>query len=157
MRYRTAGEGDLPALAAMRWDFRLEDYNVPPPLNREDFIQGCVEFLRQGLVQGNWTYWIAEEDGEIIAHMFVQRITKVPKPTKMDDAFGYLTNSYTRPAYRGRGIGTELLRRIQAWAREQDLELLLTWPSERSFPFYERLGFVGDHEARVFAVRPYIR
>jgi GNAT superfamily N-acetyltransferase len=60
-----------------------------------------------------------------------------------------------KPAYRGRGIGSELLRHVQAWAKAQDLEFLIVWPSEASESYYARAGFTPT-EAVVYAVRPYV-
>jgi GNAT superfamily N-acetyltransferase len=107
------------------------------------------------LESGQMTVWIAESDGEIIANMFVEQIVKVPKPSKLDDRFGYVTNVHARETYRNQGIGSELLKRLQAWALEQDMEFLVVWPSERSVPFYQRAGFIG-RDALEFEVRPYV-
>jgi GNAT superfamily N-acetyltransferase len=94
-------------------------------------------------------------DGDIASQVFVQRITKVPKPSKLHDAFGYVSNVYTKPAYRGQGIGSNLLARVKTWAKEQDFEFLIAWPSEASVRFYERAGF-GATEAVEYSVRPYV-
>jgi hypothetical protein len=39
------------------------------------------------------------------------------------------------------------------WARAEDLELLMVWPSEASVDFYGRAGFERDPEALVLALR----
>jgi ribosomal protein S18 acetylase RimI-like enzyme len=80
----------------------------------------------------------------------------VPKPNKLNDVLGYVTNVYTRPAYRGQGIGTQLMTHVLAWAREQDLESLIVWPSETSVGFYERAGFRGSPDMLEYGVRPYV-
>ena len=80
----------------------------------------------------------------------------MPKPNRIDDALGYVTNVYTRPAYRGQGIGTRLMTHVLQWATEQDLESLIVWPSETSVGFYERAGFRGSADMLEYAVRPYI-
>ncbi len=81
---------------------------------------------------------------------------KVPKPNRLVDALGYVTNVYTRPAYRDRGIGTRLMTSVLQWAEEQDLESLIVWPSTASIHFYERAGFRGSSEMREYEVRPSI-
>jgi hypothetical protein len=35
---------------------------------------------------------------------------------------------------------------VQAWARRNGFELLFVWPSQRSIPFYQRLGFEGEND-----------
>ena len=142
--FRLATPADLPALAQMRWDFRTEGRALPPPNSRPVFLAACTEFLQEAHDSGRWAFWVAEQNGEIVAHAFVQRVRKVPNPNRLHDEIGYLTNVYTRPEMRNQGIGEGLLKRVLAWAGEQDLELLLVWPSERSRGLYERLGFAAS-------------
>jgi GNAT superfamily N-acetyltransferase len=150
--YRLAAESDLPALAQLRWDFRTEWSETPPP-GKEEFLVYCTDFLLRGWTGGQWVYWIAEEEGQIISQVFVLRITKIPKPARWHDEFGYVTNVYTRPAYRNRGIGAQLMQQVIAWAQAEDLELLVLWPSERSVPFYERAGFSAENDILECAFR----
>jgi GNAT superfamily N-acetyltransferase len=155
IEYRMATEVDMDALANLRWDTWLEGGQDPAEVSQESFWRECALILKQRLLSQQWTYWIATHQGEIIAQIFIQRIAKVPKPSKMQDAFGYVTNVYTRPAYRGQGIGSSLLAQVKAWAKEQDLEFLILWPTEESIPFYERAGFAPG-EAVEYSVRPYV-
>jgi GNAT superfamily N-acetyltransferase len=87
------------------------------------------------------------------SHIYIQRVAKIPKPGKVRDAFGYVTNVYTKPPYRGRGMGAALLQRVKDWAQADDLEFLVVWPSEASGRFYERAGFKST-EAVEYSVRP---
>jgi GNAT superfamily N-acetyltransferase len=141
-----ATKGDAVKLAEMRWDFRTEGQQAVPAIPKGEFVATCAKFIEQGLSAGEWVCWIAEADQEIIAHIFVQRVIKVPKPNRLRDEYGFVTNVYTRPAHRGRGIGSDLLGRVVTWAREVDLDTLIVWPSEESVPFYERVGFAGENE-----------
>jgi GNAT superfamily N-acetyltransferase len=61
---------------------------------------------------------------------------------RLDGSWGYLTNCYVLPPYRKEGVGSGLLDAVKGWAEAQRLELLVVWPSERSYPFYERSGLV---------------
>jgi GNAT superfamily N-acetyltransferase len=155
MNYRLATETDLPALAAMRWTWRVEEDGSPPVADRAEYLAVCLAFLKQGLADGSWVYWVAEEEGQLISHIFVRRIRKVPKPNRLHDEYGYVTNVYTRPAYRGQGIGAELMKQVTAWAKEEDLEFLIVWPGEESIRFYERAGFAFEAEPVMeYLIRP---
>jgi GNAT superfamily N-acetyltransferase len=154
--YRIATAVDLPELAAMRWDFRLEEAPGTPAHDRDTFLRACGSFLQQGLDDQRWAYWIAATDTQILAHIFIQRIPKVPKPNRLDDALGYVTNVYTRPAYRNQGIGTKLMAHVLRWAADQDLESLIVWPSAASTRFYQRAGFRGSADMLEYEVRPYV-
>ncbi|MFN8492702.1 MAG: GNAT family N-acetyltransferase [Caldilineaceae bacterium] len=156
MIYRVATATDVAELASMRWDFRLEEAQGTPVHDRDTFLHACAAFLRQGLADQRWTYWIATTDAEIVSHIFIQHISKVPKPNRLAEALGYVTNVYTRPTYRNRGIGTKLMAHVLQWATEQDLESLIVWPSTASIRFYERAGFHQGSEMLEYEVRPYI-
>ena len=76
--------------------------------------------------------------------MYIERVRKVPRPTNFDAEYGYLTNMYTLPAYRGQQIGANLLRVAVEWAREQHLEMVILWPARGREAFYERSGFIAE-------------
>ena len=60
LHYRPAAEHDISSLARLRWEFDREDYDAPPVVPYARFVEACEAFLRQGLLQGEWTCWIAE-------------------------------------------------------------------------------------------------
>jgi len=57
-----------------------------------------------------------------------------------------VTNVYTAPGHRNRGFGGRVLEATKNWAGEEDVELLVVWPSEESVSFYRQHGFGGDGE-----------
>jgi len=157
--YRTATHADLPQLAQMRWDFRTGPDEPPPVVDRETFLARCQTFMAEGLERGDWVYWIAVDEAplspderavvaeaQILAHIFLHLFRPVPKPCQLESRYGYLTNVYTRPVYRNRGIGGELLRHVQRWAREHEVPFMIVSPSEASVPFYRRAGFTFETE-----------
>jgi ribosomal protein S18 acetylase RimI-like enzyme len=85
----------------------------------------------------------------------VHKIEMVPRPCKVRDRFGYITNNYTRPAYRNKGVGSELMKRVIERARAEDLELLIVYPSDRAVPFYERAGFDAENEVMELRLRQF--
>lgn len=155
MEFRLSTEADLLQLAHLRWDFRMEEGDEVPAVSKDQFLKACVEFLKRGLEDGSRAYWIAEEQGEIISHIFVQQVDLVPRPCKIKDQFGYITNNYTSPAYRNKGIGSRLLEKVKQWAKEQDLELLIVWPSETATGLYARAGFRQENEVMELRLREY--
>jgi GNAT superfamily N-acetyltransferase len=155
MKYRTADEHDVVALAEMRWEFQTEDNDNPPVLSKAEFVEVCSNYLKHGLIQKNWVYWIAELGGEIVSHIFVQRVRGVPRPTWLNNAYGYVSNVYTKPTYRRQGIGTELMQQVLSWARQQEIDVLIVSISEASLTFYERAGFTAKNEWMECIIRNY--
>ncbi len=155
MNYRIAGPSDFKQLANLRWDFRMESGEEKAAMTREEFICKCVEFFETKAEGGYHVYWVAVEDDEISAQVFVHIVDMIPRPCKIDDRFGYITNDYTVPGRRNKGIGTKLLGKVREWAREEDLELLIVYPSERAVRFYERSGFKLENDVMELKLREY--
>jgi GNAT superfamily N-acetyltransferase len=155
--YRKARVDEMMQLAEIRWEFKTEGRAGQPESKqrREKFIGVCVEFLSRGISSGDWCYWVASDSGDIVATVFIQWIKKIPKPNILDDSFGYMTNVYTKPGYRGCGIGSALLEEVEKWAKAENLEFLLVWPSEESVDFYRNAGFEKS-QALEYEARPYI-
>ena len=158
MIYRLAIPDDAEALAEMRWDFRLEENPAPTRHSKPEFMQVCTGFLHTGLNNGGWTCWVAEDEiaSTLIAHIFIYTVPKIPKPNALHEFMGYMTNVYTRPAYRNRGVGSQLIAHVLQWAKDENLQELIVSPSDRSIPFYQRAGFGPDSQWLHFDVRPYV-
>lgn len=151
--YRQAGPRDADALARMRWDFRTELHLESQPAHTwEEFQPVMLTFLANAFASGDWAVWLAECQGQILAHVYIHRIWKVPNPVKFNPAIGYVTNVYTIPEWRNQRVGAELLQIVQAWAETVDLELLFLWPSQRSVPFYLRQGFSQENKILEFLI-----
>jgi GNAT superfamily N-acetyltransferase len=155
MNYRIATDADLTQLAELRWDFRMEGNDELPADDQAEFVEACVAFFKRGLENGSHVCWLAEASGEIVSHIFVHKIDLVPRPCKIHDQFGYITNNYTKPEYRKRGIGSLLMQKVKDWAHAADLELLIVYPSEGAISFYERAGFRTENEVMELRLREF--
>ena len=78
--------------------------------------------------------------------MLVHMIPKLPKPNGNAKYIAYLTNVYTKPQYRNKGVGTELLAYIKAELSKRKCELIFAWPSDNSVRWYERSGFKTEND-----------
>lgn len=143
---RLAVRSDADELARLRWDFSPNEVAASGE-SFESFAAAFRTWFAAALDAGDWTVWVAESAGRLVSNMYVHTVNKVPRPGKFGGKWGYLTNVYTEPSYRGRGLGSELLQALVGRARAEGLELLLVWPSEESAAFYERAGFVRTPEA----------
>lgn len=137
---RLASKADDKRLARMRWDFHIE-HDEPLSQTFEEFLDDFQSFFDEAVASGKWFVWVAEADEEIVSHIFVYVVPKVPRPSKTSNSWGYVTNVYTTPPYRGLGVGSELLNHVFTWGESQGLELLIVWPSDDSVEFYRRAGF----------------
>lgn len=155
MNYRIANKFDFAALASMRWDFKVEgEDTVDLIAKKDDFLKECVDFFNTSDDNGLWTHWIAEENDEIISHISVNHIRKVPKPNLFFDEYAYVTNVYTKPEFRGQGVGSKLMDHVIKWGHEKSFEIMIVWPSSKAVNFYKRKGFKSENEIMERVIRP---
>lgn len=155
MDFRIANEKDFTELANMRWDFKMEGKeNEIHYYNKEEFVKECIAFFKQGYEDRTWSHWIAINEDTIISNISVHHIRKVPKPNRYIDEYGYVTNVYTKPEYRGKGIGSKLMKFVRDWAKEKDFEILIVWPSSKAVKFYAEMGFSNENEVMELVLRP---
>jgi ribosomal protein S18 acetylase RimI-like enzyme len=143
---RRATGADVAELARLRWEFKLEEEPAAPDAGaRRAFLSECETWLRTRL-DGGWKAWVAEPDGQIVGHVFVSVVERMPSPTGIDAPIGYVTNFYVAPRYRDRGIGAALLEAVNDYAKAAPLCTLVVWPSERSDRLYRRHGYAIGSE-----------
>lgn len=142
MQIRLANKTDIEQLIKMRWDFTLEDYpDMGTEVDYSSFEKECRGFLETAMESGKWFVWVAENNGKIVSHIYIELIQKVPRPGRVTHPFAYMTNVYTVHEYRGKGIGSKLISRVNAWVEEENFEFIIVWPSDTSIEFYGRNGY----------------
>ncbi|MBS8263628.1 GNAT family N-acetyltransferase [Mesobacillus boroniphilus] len=142
MEIRLANNGDIDQLIKMRWDFTLEDYpEMGDGVEYSSFEKECRGFLETAMDSRQWFIWIGEINGEIVSHIYIELINKVPRPGRVTNPFAYMTNVFTVPEYRGKGTGSKLLSLVNEWAEEKKFEFIIVWPSDASVEFYGRNGY----------------
>lgn len=152
---RPAERHDVPALATLRWQFKIEDADGDMGSENEvEFTARCEGWLETRIPTGSWRVWLAEVAGRPCGHVFLGLVDKVPGPFSGAEVLGYVTNFYVTPEQRNRGLGTALLGAVNRYARAHALDTLIVWPSERSAPLYRRHGFGLPDELLENSVTP---
>lgn len=84
---------------------------------------------------------VAEAAGEVIAFLSIE--------VRRADGYVYLDDFSVTERYRRRGIGTELMRRAEEYARQARIPLLVLHAEKSNLAarrFYQRLGCTEDEE-----------
>jgi GNAT superfamily N-acetyltransferase len=142
MIIRLAEAKDIKQLISMRWDFTIEYDESKKDESFEDFEKECHSFLENALNNGQWFIWVVEKNGRIVSHIYIELIQKVPRPGRVTNPFAYMTNVYTIPEYRSKGVGSKILSSINKWIHENDYEFVIVWPSDEAINFYKKNGYV---------------
>jgi GNAT superfamily N-acetyltransferase len=91
--------------------------------------------------------WIVEGPGNRPAGSGVVWLPETqPRPGDLSLPRPYLMSMYTTPAFRGRGVATQIVVAALAWARGQRYRRFTLHASKMGRPVYERLGFEPGRE-----------
>lgn len=144
---RLATLDDVAQLVRLRRQFTYEDESGEA---RPEYEDECRAFLHSALTNGRWRVWVACVGTRIISHLYVALIEKVPRPTRPNQKIAYLTNVYTVPEFRNRGVGGRLLAVAHEAAADDRAELVIVWPSDENVGFYARQGFRSERDPLVW-------
>src|SRR5205085_2235236 len=135
-----ATAADAEALARLRYIFRSGI--APTGESEAAFVERCHRWMQERLWEGSvWRCWVAERDGELLGHVWIQLIEKIPNPTDEPENHAYLTNFYVAEDARGNGTGSMLLAAALEWCRDCRVHSVILWPTEKSRSLYLRHGF----------------
>lgn len=146
---RRASAADAAALAASRYRFRTT-FDSPRPATEgaafeteAAFIERAAPLVEGFLRGGRWHAWIAESDGRICGHLFLQLIDKMPNPDPREpERLAYLTSFFVEPGLRDHGVGAALMEQLETFAQGSDVEkILIVGTTVRSRSLYARRGF----------------
>ncbi|CDX36313.1 IAA acetyltransferase [Mesorhizobium sp. ORS 3359] len=95
----------------------------------------CYHLTVEQMAGSDTTVFIARDNGLAVGCGALKR---------HDQATGEVKRMYTRPSYRGMKIGSEIVGRVEALAREEGLTRLVLETGDRhpaAWTVYERAGF----------------
>lgn len=135
---RVAAPSDSRRLAELRYDFRSGLAEAAE--TRDAFVERCGRWMADRLASGEWRAWVAERDGTLVGQIWLRVIEKVPNPVGERFRHAYISNLFVVEGARG-GVGTRLLEAALDYARAQQVDRVVLWPSDRSRSLYLRYGF----------------
>lgn len=126
--------------------WQLIERPLDPPFISTDYYMADweIEELSDRLKKNDGLYLAVEEDGKLISFL------DMPREHWRNAA--NLSNLYVDRKFRGRAIGTELINRATAWAKEKNIRAIWLETQSNNFPacqFYRSRGFqlcgIDDH------------
>ncbi|MBQ0986195.1 GNAT family N-acetyltransferase [Streptomyces sp. F63] len=135
---RAAGEDELAAVAALRWQWVLENGGTPVT-TREEFLRHFAAWARENAASHRCVVML--RGAEVIGMAWLAVVRRVPSPRALERASGDVQCVYVVPAERGAGLGGLLIDAVRELARESGLERVTVHSSPRAVPAYVRHGF----------------
>ncbi|GGH73173.1 ribosomal protein S18 acetylase RimI-like enzyme [Pullulanibacillus pueri] len=142
MNYRRATINDIDTLIALRKK-QLVDEGIEPCINIDSELH---LFFKNKLSDESLIQWVVEDNEEMIACGAVMFYEFPPSYTNQSGKKAYITNMYTKEAYRGRGIATRVLTKLVEEAKALGVMKIWLGASKLGRPVYEKFGFKAADE-----------
>ncbi|MBQ5328718.1 MAG: GNAT family N-acetyltransferase [Oscillospiraceae bacterium] len=138
MIIRKAEFEDAALLSEVR-KLQLIDEGIAPDCDIDTELD---TFFKKWLVSKDFLQLIAEENGKLLSTAAIVYYDLPPSFTNKIGVRGYVTNVYTAPEHRRKGLSKMLLEKLLEDARSRGIKKIWLGASKLGRPLYEKLGFI---------------
>ena len=142
MDYRKATEQDIGILCRIRKQ-QLIDEGISPSIDIDAELE---RYFTDRIKDGSLVEWLLVDHETVIATAAIVFMDFPPSYTYKSGIRGYITNMYTAPEYRGRGIATSMLDKLMDEARKRSVHKIWLGASRLGRPVYKKFGFDESSE-----------
>ena len=153
IEYRLASVMDIEDLVDTRIKFLLEAEEISTEEYPQNLKESLTSYFQRNIPEGNYISWIAIEGKEIIATSGVSFHEVPPTFGNISGKEAYIMNMYTRPEYRKKGIGTQLLEKLLMEVKEKGIKKIRLHATNIGKPLYEKVGFKSKDDEMVLLTK----
>ena len=140
IEYRLADAEDIETLVSLRVEFLCEGKDTPAA-ERDALGMENRRYFKQAMAAGSFIAWVASADGQIVATSGATLYLLPPNQGCVNGKTAYISNMYTKPAYRGQGVATKLFALIVEAVMQRGCGRILLHATDMGRPIYEKYGF----------------
>lgn len=141
-KIRLATLADADALISLRLVFLKEVGSLGSGVDGGELGEAIRRYLVRKMPAGEFLAWVAESEGRIVGTSGLTLFERPPNGANMAGLEAYLSNMYTVPGWRGKGVGTALVTTIIAHLKGTRVRRVWLHATEQGRPVYEKAGFV---------------
>ena len=138
---KAAAPADVETLVSLRLEMRREREEVPLQVAEAEFEAALREFFAETIAAGTFVSFIAWDGETAAACSGLSLEVQPPSYGNLSGRVGYVTNMYTRPAYRGQGLAWKLLDALKDYAVKAGCGKMELNASDAGYPVYQKYGF----------------
>ena len=147
--FRKATEEDIEILTELRVKF-LQEVEKPDLDESSALLNSSIfNHFAEKMHKNEFISWIAIEGEEIIATSGVSFLEVPPSFGNITGKEAYIMNMYTRPMFRKKGMGSQLLDLIIEEIRERGIKKIRLHTTEIGKPIYLKRGFKDSNSEMV--------
>ena len=141
--FRMAALDDVDDLVSLRVLMQQEIYDSEKYPLTDNYLNLLREYFAKKIESKGYVSAVADLNGKLVSANGLILYQKPPAITGGNGLIGYISNVYTVPAWRRKGIGKELMKMLVEHARQMEVTELHLWSTEDGKGVYQSLGF-GD-------------
>ena len=142
--YRKATLEDLELVVKARIEFMLDSRPEAPPEAFERLCPSLYDFMKTSIADESFIAWLAFDGSTLIATSGLSFLQHPPCTTNPTGKVAYISNMYTKPEYRGKGIATVLFDKTVEEAKRRGYIKLRLTTTDMGRPIYEKYGFIPE-------------
>jgi GNAT superfamily N-acetyltransferase len=138
---RRATMDDIEALVELRLALQSENGAGEDSVEWVAVGEACRRYFAETLPTEVFVVFVAEAQGRIIATSGLSFVSRPPGRSSFSQSEAYVTNVYTIPVWRGKGVATAVLNETIGFAQQRGARLVFLHTSDAGRSLYEKLGF----------------
>lgn len=149
---RIASISDIESLVDMRIRLLIEAKKDIENYDWNKYTQALKRYFAEGLSSGKVVAFLAEESGSVVAISIMCFYSICPTLFNLDGKVALITDMYTVPQYRNKGIGNGLLNSIMEHAKKLGYTKVTLNATDSGRKLYEKYGFkdvIGEMSYKV--------
>ncbi len=139
--FRSATLEDVNQLVNLRFMMIGETNGIDPNQRTPEFEKLIRDYFLESLSNKNYFGSVAEVDGLLVSNNGLVLYRKPPSFKGTTGIVGYVTNVYTIPEFRNRGIANELMKLLVAYAKNAGASKIHLGTTDEGRRLYEKQGF----------------
>jgi GNAT superfamily N-acetyltransferase len=120
------------------------------PLDAAELDREFRAWLAQMMAAGTYRAWLADSADGVAAGGGITIIPWPPGPRYAGDRLAFVSNVYTEPAHRRRGLARLIMDAIHAWCRDQGIGSMALNASRDGQPLYQSMGYAESSSPMMF-------
>ena len=145
--YRMATAKDVELLARTRVEFFADMNKDMTDEEKAAIYAQNRQYFEETFADGTFLAWLAFDGDTLVATSGVSFFRTPPKRRNPTGRTAYISNMFTKPEYRGRGVATRLFALSVELACEHGCGKVTLHASDMGRPIYEKFGFNETHSA----------
>ena len=136
-----AGLEDLDLLMDWRMEVLHEVFELPSDADCSELERENRAYYEKALQDGSHVACFARLNSEIVGCGGICIYREMPSPDNLQGGCAYLMNIYTRPQYRGKGVGRTTVKWLVDEAKREGISKIYLETTDKGRPMYKKLGF----------------